>query len=154
MQIMTLKQWHSNDRQSKINTRTWVKNKKNWQSGKHTTTRLTTYYYIYLNQKRLRIIKDFQLKLLQTGSWKLCSLEPVRITSDCGSSQCSAGPLSCSASLVLPSPARDLCFLLSPSPQVISWIKAWPTNITNCWNLVFGLPAIFVSICVIRPTTK
>jgi len=28
MQIMTLKQWHSNDRKSKINTRTWVKNKK------------------------------------------------------------------------------------------------------------------------------
>jgi len=25
MQIMTLKQWHSNDRKSKINTRTWVK---------------------------------------------------------------------------------------------------------------------------------
>jgi len=28
MQIMTLKQWHSNDRKSKINTRTRVKNKK------------------------------------------------------------------------------------------------------------------------------
>jgi len=34
MQIMTLKQWHSNDRKTKINTRTWVKNKKNWRHTK------------------------------------------------------------------------------------------------------------------------
>jgi len=30
---MTLKQWHSNDRKSKINTRTWVNFFLNWQSG-------------------------------------------------------------------------------------------------------------------------
>ena len=34
MQIMTLTQWHNNDRKSEINTRTCVKKfKKNWQSG-------------------------------------------------------------------------------------------------------------------------
>ena len=37
MQIMTLSQWHSNDRKRKMNTRTWVKiffnYLKNWQSG-------------------------------------------------------------------------------------------------------------------------
>ena len=90
MQIMTLKQWHSNDRQSKINTRTWVKIKKNWQSGKHTATRFTTYYYIYLNRKRLRIIKDLPLKLLQTGSCKLWSLErsPYGLLLTGGSGEC------------------------------------------------------------------
>ena len=88
---MTLEQWHSNDRKSKINTRTRVKNIfKNWQSRKHTTTRVTTYYYIYLNRKRLRIIKDLRLKLLQTGSCKLWSLErsPYGLLLTGGSREC------------------------------------------------------------------
>jgi len=87
---MTLKQWHSNDRKSKINTRTRVKNLKNWQSGKHTTTMVTTYYWIYLNRKRLRIIKDLRLKLLQTGSCKLWSLErsPYGLLLTGGSREC------------------------------------------------------------------
>ena len=54
--------------------------------NKKLVIRKTYYYYyyiglllkIYLNRKRLRIIKDLRLKLLQTGSWKLWSLERSR----------------------------------------------------------------------------
>jgi len=71
MQIMTLKQWHSNDRKGKINIRTCVKFKKTGNQEN-----IYDYYYcillkIYLNRKMpggLRIIKDLRLKLLQTGS--------------------------------------------------------------------------------------
>jgi len=57
MQIMTLKQWHSNGRKGKINTRTYIKNK-NWHVQRQ--------YKIYLNRKRLPvgpIIKDLRLKI-------------------------------------------------------------------------------------------
>jgi len=43
-----------------------------WLSRKHTKKTIK----IYLNEERLRIIKELRLKLkLQTGSWKLWSLE-------------------------------------------------------------------------------
>ena len=65
MQIMTLKQWHSNDRKSKINT----------NMSKKMAIRKAYYYWAYYrglnlfkSEKRLRIIKDLRLKLLQTGS--------------------------------------------------------------------------------------
>ena len=45
---------------------------------------------IYLNRKRWRIIKDWRLKLLQTGSWKLWSLErsPYWLLLTGGSREC------------------------------------------------------------------
>jgi len=73
MQIMTLKQWHSNDRKGKINIRTCV----NFFLKTGNQENIYYYYYycillkIYLNRKipgGLRIIKDLRLKLLQTGS--------------------------------------------------------------------------------------
>jgi len=75
MQIMTCKQWHSNDRKGKMNTRTCVKIKKTVNQENillllqllHTTK-------MYLNRKRLRIIKDSRLKLLRKKQNINCSL--------------------------------------------------------------------------------
>ena len=85
MQIMNWKQWQSNGRKGKINTKTYIKNKRNWQSGKHTKT--TKYLFKSkktTSNKRLvtKIVADWELKVVVSRA------EPVRIAFDWPGREC------------------------------------------------------------------